>query len=182
MTPLQRGYRGFELAAPTADWLPAEPLAMQLAGPMAGLYAEEIRAAVAAVVYFFQRDMGRSTVSAAQFVTALSKALAGLGLSLNLTLSQGQLRLETDLRQLLAKNQQSGELAFFAQLRHHLRDQLRAQPTAIGYCGLRGCVKQLLGARRWTPRCQRLADQIVSFLRACLQADGQGRPRILVVQ
>lgn len=182
MTRLQPDYPAFDWGDPAAGLLPAEQVALQLAGPMAGRYAEEIRAAAAAVVYFFRHDLGRTTVSVADFAATLRQALAGLGLSLELPTQQGELGLATDLAGLLAQAPESRELVLFARLRQHLGQQLRTQPASIRYCGLRGCVRRVLGARRWTRRCQRLADQIVSFLRACLQADGRGSPCILVVR
>lgn len=182
MTRLRPDYRGFETDHPPAGLSSAEQVAFQLVGPKAQQYAEEIRAAVAAVVYFFRNDLGRSTVSLADFAATLDKALAGLGLSLELPLRQAELGLETDLASLLAWAPESREGAGFAPLRRHLREQLRVRPAVIRYCGLRDCVRRALGVPRWTPRCQRLADQIVGFLRACLQADGRGSRCILVVR
>lgn len=182
MTPLRPDCPDFEPDEFSVGLAPAEAVALQLAGPLAELYAEEIRAAAAAVVYFFRHDLGRSTVSVSQFAATLRKALAGLGLSLELSPKQGELSLETDLADFLEAASKTGELRLFARLRQHLRQQLRAGAATIRYCGLRPCVRQALGTRRWTPRCQRLADQIVSFLRACLAADGRGNRCVLLVR
>jgi hypothetical protein len=43
-------------------------------------------------------------------------------------------------------------------------------------------VKQLTGARRWTGRCERLEDQIVSYLRECLTAETAPPDCALVVE
>ena len=64
-------------------------------------------------------------------------------------------------------------LAFFPELRNQLRTQLTASPDLLRFEGLRGCVKHLLGARRWSRRCQNLNDQIVEFIRHCLRRDGK---------
>jgi hypothetical protein len=41
----------------------------------------------------------------------------------------------------------------------------------VRFRGLRGCVKQLAGARRWGPRCRTLEGEIVAYLRECLSAE-----------
>lgn len=182
MTRLRPDYPAFETEPPWVGWLSPEQVAFQLAGPLAGLYAEEIRAAVAAVVYFFRHDLGRRAVPVAEFAATLNQALGSLGLSLALPPRQAELGLETDLAGLLDRAGPGGRLTLCARLRAHLRQQLQGGPAIIRYCGLRRCVRRVLGARRWTPRCQRLADQIVSFLRACLAAESQGNPCLLVVR
>ena len=48
--------------------------------------------------------------------------------------------------------------------------------------GFRNCVKQLTGARRWTPRCQSLQEQIVEFLRECLHTEPHPDACSLVVE
>jgi hypothetical protein len=52
-------------------------------------------------------------------------------------------------------------------LRQEIQDQLRASPARLHLTGLRDCVKQLVGTRRWSGRCQQLSDQIVDYLRQC---------------
>ena len=55
-----------------------------------------------------------------------------------------------------------------ARLRQEITSRLGEAPRGLRFKGLRGCVKQLMGARRWTGRCQELNDQIVEYLRDCL--------------
>ena len=47
--------------------------------------------------------------------------------------------------------------------------------------GLRDCVKLLTGAKRWSPHCQSLNDQIVEYLRGCVGAETTGNRCALVV-
>jgi hypothetical protein len=174
---------GFEVADQPALVAPAQWVAFALAGPAMGQrYAQEIQMATAAVVYYFQHDLGRTTVSVVEFATALDKALRGLGLGLERKLPQAQLAMVTDLSTVLSQSGPGGELAFFVRLRQHLQDELRAGPATIRFCGLRSCVKRLLGRRRWTAQCQSYADEIVAFLRACLQADCRASPCALEVR
>jgi hypothetical protein len=48
--------------------------------------------------------------------------------------------------------------------------------------GLRKCVKQLAGARRWNNRCRSLHDQIVEFLRSAMFQENSGANCALVVK
>jgi len=52
----------------------------------------------------------------------------------------------------------------------------------LRFRGLRGCVKQLTGAQRWSQRCDVLQEQIVAYLRECLSADRDQAKCALVVE
>jgi hypothetical protein len=43
-------------------------------------------------------------------------------------------------------------------------------------------VKRLLGAERWSPRCDRLRDQIIEFLRRTLHKETAGNSCALLVE
>ena len=60
--------------------------------------------------------------------------------------------------------------------------QLRQSPRVVRFRGLRGCVKHLAGARRWSPRCENLQDQIVGYLRECLSNESRETECRLVVE
>jgi hypothetical protein len=47
---------------------------------------------------------------------------------------------------------------------------------------LRGCAKQLAGAQRWGPRCEKMSEQIVDYLRHCLTAEPEQNKCALVVE
>jgi hypothetical protein len=89
--------------------------------------------------------------------------------------------IETDLSALAGEVGQGYELLFFPRLRDAVRGQNHAAPTLLRFRGLRACVKQLTGARRWGPACQALNDQIVEYLRKCLHAEDRGDRRALIV-
>ena len=89
--------------------------------------------------------------------------------------------IESDLRVIACQSAGSLELFFFPALRHELKTQLSQSPKVLRFRGLRGCVKQLTGARRWTSRCDQLQEQIVGFLRECLSADRDQTECSLVV-
>ena len=90
--------------------------------------------------------------------------------------------IETDLRRLARESADSLELFFFPRLRDELRAQLRQSPRVVRFRGLRGCVKQLAGARRWSHRCEKMQDQIVGYLRECLTAEPEQNECALVVE
>jgi hypothetical protein len=109
--------------------------------------------------------------------------LRGFGISINAdeTAPPPRRISESDLRELACQSGQGFELAFFPRLRHELRRQRNRSPHVVRFKGLRGCVKQLVGARRWTGRCQSLSDQIVDYLRHCLSNDPGAKSCSLVV-
>jgi hypothetical protein len=86
------------------------------------------------------------------------------------------------LEELARESGEGCELFFFPRLRDELRQRLQQEPRLLRFSGLRGCVKRLTGARRWSGRCQCLQDQIVEYLRECLSAEPARANLALVVQ
>ena len=90
---------------------------------------------------------------------------------------------EALLREVLARESGDNlELFFFPRLRSELHLRLQQSPRVLHFRGLRGCVKQIAGARRWSPRCEQIQDQIVDFLRSCLNAEPEPSECALVVE
>ncbi len=139
--------------------------------------------AAAAVLHYFQHDLQRTSVTLSEFTEALEAALRGLGL--NVTCDSPKKKSErmanADLRVLATESGKAFELGFFARLREQVRADLQGSPQLIRFFGLRGCVKQLAGAQRWCPRCERLSDQIVEFLRGCVTRECPPEPCGLLV-
>lgn len=143
---------------------------------------ELIRQATAAVLHYFKHDLGRQSVSVAEFANALEKVLQAVGLKLNSSTHQSKAEMETaDLGALASDCGAGFELAFFPTIRQELSARLARSPSVLKFQGLRGCVKGLLGAKRWSGRCQRLHDQIVDYLRDCLETEAPGSSCRLVV-
>jgi hypothetical protein len=149
----------------------ADTICVDLAGNPSGnnFDTEFIRAAAAAVFHYFKTDLGRDTVALGEFSQALERILRGFALEAGPS-EPAVTDTEADLR-LLAAEAGKTELLFFSRLRAEVRSQLRDSPGRLRFRGLRGCVKQLAGARRWSPRCRRLQEQIVEFLRRCTRAE-----------
>ena len=174
----------FQLGGGEAIPCSAELVSVKFMGKAAGaLDPELVRNAARAVLHYFKVELGKTFVSVGEFSRALSRVLRGFGLKVKSGGAVGTPRriMESDLRQLACDSGKGFELAFFRRLRDELRQQLNQSPQVVRFKGLRGCVKQLSGARRWTDRCQRLNDQIVEFLRHCLGAERSAGSCSLVV-
>ncbi len=161
----------------------AESDTIELIGDASSLLdPETVREAAAAVVHYFKHDLGQHTVSVAEFSNALERALKCFGFEVTTTaLEHGRAPVGTDLRD-VATSSDELELGFFKQLRDEFQRQARDSAEVVRFWGLRGCVKQILGAKRWGRRCDRFSDQVVAFLRECLSIDGSAPGRSLVVR
>lgn len=162
----------------------AEQVAVELVGESGEwLDPEVVRNAAAGVLRYFKDDLGRMTVTVGEFAEALARVLRGFGLAVvtGEVSREPPETIEFDLRQLASESGAGFELAFFPRLRHELRARLQAPPRVLRFTGLRGCVKQLTAARRWCPRCRRLNDHIVTFLRQCLEENAAATSCAMVV-
>jgi hypothetical protein len=162
----------------------AASVTVELMGAAAELVDREmVQHAAAAVLYYFQNDLHRTTVTLGEFTEALETALRGLGLNVSCDAPQKSLERTTDsdLRRLAAESGAAFELGFFARLREEVRKELHQAPQLIRFSGLRSCVKQMVGATRWSPRCEKLSDYIVEFLRGCLSSENPSQPCGLLV-
>src|SRR3989442_237450 len=174
----------FELASGESIPFMAENISVDVTGTNDGLFdAEFVRHAANAVFHYFRYELGRQTVSVAEFAEALEKVLGGFA---SRTLATGEPQpslavLESDLRRLAEESGKDSDLFFFPSLRAELRRHLRQAPRVVRFSGLRGCVKRLTGARRWSMRCRELEEQIVDYLRQCLKAEPREAEFALVV-
>jgi len=184
MIHLRRDCLVFETSSGESFPCSAQFVAIELVGEAAAFIDKQIvEQAAAAVLHYFKMELGQTTVTTREFAQALEKALNGFGLSvMSAQVEKTPPRIaEADLRILASESGKGFELVFFPRLREEVRRNLNAGPRVLCFRGLRGCVKQLVGARRWTGRCQHLNDQIVEYLRGCLTNERAGEPCSLVV-
>ena len=179
----------------------AEMISVELTGEGIGAFDPEfLKHAASAVFHYFKHDLGRVTVTVGEFAGALEKVLRGFGLQSEADEQNGEHSFEdakededekgiparrvlkSDLRTLACESGKGFELFFFPRLRDELRQQLLQEPEVLHFRGLRSCVKQLTGARRWGPRCQTLQDQIVEFLRNCFTSEASQPNCALLVE
>ena len=161
----------------------AESVTIELIGDASSfLDPDTVREAAAAVVHYFKNDLGQHTVSVAEFSEALERALKCFGYEVTTNaIENGRAPVGTDLRE-VADAAENFELSFFKQLRDEFQRQTKDSAEVVRFCGLRGCVKRFLGAKRWGQRCEHFSDQIVDFLRNCLSIEGGSPARSLVVR
>jgi hypothetical protein len=170
---------------------------------------ETIQHAAQAVLHYFKEEKKQTTVTMDEFCAALEQALGGLGLPGCQVQAHTSLKphhpgpaaagaagssppkssaktaaqlVETDLRALAGAETPACELLFYPRLRTVVRCGLRSRPVVLRFHGLRQCVKQLVGAKRWTRQCQVLQDQIVEYLRTCLDNESRKEGCVLVVE
>ena len=175
----------FQLADGQSVPFSAEMLSIELEqGTEQWFDPEFVRHAATAVFHYFRQELGRQTVTVGEFAGALEKVLRGFKQGRTGTVPVGTERsvLESDLGRLARESGEGCELFFFPRLRDELREQLQRGPRLVRFHGLRGCVKQLVGTRRWTVRCRRLEEQIVAYLRECLRVEPQQGDLSMVVE
>jgi len=164
----------------------AEHVTIELmGGSLEGLSPELVRQAAAGVLHYFKVELGRDFVTVGEFAEALARVLNGFGLAVECSSVVDGVSAQVavaDLRELASSSGKEFELGFFTRLRTTLRTTLAGAPRAVQFHGLRSCVKQLAGAQRWCPRCRRLEEQIVEFLRTCLGQESNGQNCALVVR
>jgi len=178
----------FRLASGESVPFSAEMISVELVGEAAGKFDPELlRHATASVFDYFKHELGREMITVGEFAGALEKVLRGLGFNVSSAEPESHRPehrgpAEADLLRLARESGESRELFFFPRLRGALRAQLRQTPRLVRFHGLRNCVKQLAGARRWGLRCERLEEQIVEYLRGCLGAEPEKSECALVVE
>jgi len=163
----------------------AEMISIEIVGNSEGMIdGEMLRHASASVFHYFKTELKRESVTVGEFAIALEKVLRNFGLTLYADESQPFAKpiLAADLCHLARESDASLELFFFPRLRDELRAQLRESPRLLRFRGLRGCVKQLAGAQRWSGRCEKIQEQIVEYLRQCLTAETEQKNCALMVE
>lgn len=172
---------------PSGESVPfsAEMISVELADGAGKPFEQDfVEHAAASVFHYFKHDLGRKTVSVAEFASAFESVLNGLGLKLDsgrVSESRDE-SANKDLQLLAFHAGDACELAFFPRLRTAVHAQFQLTPRIVRFHGLRGCVKRLLGAERWSPRCDHLRDQIVEFLRRTLHKETAGSSCALLVE
>ena len=174
----------FEMAGGETIPFSAEMISVELTGDNSGVFDPEfVKHATNAVFHYFKHDLERKTITVGEFAGALEKVLRGFNFdpALPEPPPPAPRVIESDLRRLVAESGNGCELFFFNRLRDELRQQLDQEPQLVRFRGLRGCVKQLAGARRWCARCQTLHEQIVDYLRNCLTLESARKNCALLV-
>ena len=173
----------FQLASGESVPLSAEMVSIELMGDTAQWFDPEfVQHAANAVFHYFKQVLDRRTVTVGEFAGALEKVLRGFRPAAAEASPSASGVVESDLCRLARESGEGRELFFFPRLRAELRHKMQQAPRVLRFSGLRSCVMQLAGARRWTHRCQTIEEQLVAYLRGCLTADAGQTQLSLVVQ
>jgi len=185
MILLHDNFLYFELPCGKTVPFSADMISVELAGGnLEKLDQEFVKHASASVFHYFKNDLGQKMVTVAEFAAKFESVINGLGLRI----SGGRLAearedaATRDLQWLAHHAGEACELAFFPRLRLAVHAQYRLTPSLVSFHGLRGCVKRLLGAERWSPRCDSMRDQIMEFLRETIRRESSGESCALLVQ
>ncbi len=164
----------------------AEELTVELIGVGAKLLTPElIHNAAVALLHYFKNELGREKVSIGEFTSELVTLLRKLGFEVTESAEPPPLPrevVELDLCGFIGGSNDGLEMLFFSRLRDEVRRNCGSHPSRLRFVGLRTCVKQLSGARRWNGRCQALRDQIVDYLRQCVCLDVHSPHCELIIQ
>jgi hypothetical protein len=183
MIALATDYLVFQMATGESVPFSADAISDELIGGNDSTYDPEVVGHAAnAVFHYFKHELGYQTVTVGEFAAALEKVMEGFNLGERGTVDRAKLLRETDLCALARDCGVGGELAFFPRLREELGVHLQGGCRMIRFGGLRNCVKQLSGARRWSVKCQAMQEQMVEYLRKCLRTLAKGKEVALVVE
>lgn len=185
MIALAADYLVFELGTGEGVPFSADMISVELTEGTTGMFDSEfVKQAARAVFHYFRHELKRQTVTMGEFSQALERVLrgfaAGVEESAVIPIRDEVLSpppeppvIQADLSLIALESGKGCELFFFPRLRDEVRGHLRKEPRAIHFHGLRRCVKQLVGAQRWTARCQHMQEQIVNFLRETTAAEAR---------
>ena len=147
----------------------AQDVTVELLGDAAlELEPHLVTEAAEAVLFHFKVDLGRASVTVGEFTMALERILRGFGFKVMAADDNEETSdsaTETNLHDLAHQAGEGLEMVFFCTLRDQIHADLHGKPELLRVKGLREAVKKLTGAKKWSPRCQKLNDQIVDYLR-----------------
>jgi hypothetical protein len=177
-------YLMFEMPTGESVAFSSDAIAVEIVDETDGeLDTHMVKQAANAVYHYFKHELGRHTVTVGEFARAMEKALDGFEISIVSTQpGRKPARVaEADLVEIAQDSGRAFELNFFPRLRSALKSQLVGDPSVVRFTGLRDCCKELTGAKRWSPRCSAMEEQIVGYVRECLHTDAATAGCTLVV-
>jgi hypothetical protein len=178
-------YLMFQMPSGESVAFSSDAIAVEIVDETDGeLDSDMVKQAANAVYHYFRHELGRQTVTVGEFAKAMEKALDGFEISIvstRHTTRPTHRVVEADLCKIAHDSGQAFELTFFPKLRDELNSQLVGSPNVVRFTGLRSCVKELTGAKRWSSRCAAMEEQIVGYVRECLNTDAAQAGCTLVV-
>lgn len=173
---------------------------------------EWLKQAAAGVLHYFKNELGQTHVTVPEFAEALARVFQGLGITAEISAEPGMAKSDpadsnstsgtqgnptedpaaalaaeakvwrADLRKIAAESGKLGELEFQRRLRQTLEDAFAAEPEAVEFSGLRGCVKQITGRKHWCPECRKWEEWLLDLLRSWFGQRASGRRVSLLIR
>jgi hypothetical protein len=164
----------FWIQTEKGDLIPCSPdsIAIEILGNETPLLDPEVvKQAVHAILYYYQNDLGRNSITIAEFTQSLEEALKSVeGISKKPILeTEDKIILQMDIAGLAERANSGFELLFFNELRQVMTEKLASKPHIVQCVRLREGIKMILHQNHWNHKCQQLSDQVVAYLRSLLK-------------
>lgn len=106
-----------------------------------------------------------TVIDSADLFARIEKTLSNLGLyELAANIDRTPPPVRVSLSELARRAGSGYELAFFQLLEEQLRSAATGGADRIECYGMRNCVRRLSASKKWSPRCDQLEREIVSFV------------------
>lgn len=120
----------------------------------------------AAVHVFVGRSRSDGVIQSSEIAEIVAAVLSTLGYeNISRAYGSGTNRVAIQLNELMGRMNAALELEFFQRLDRALGAAASHRIQVMEVNGLRACVMQLRGTRRWTTGCRKLAEEIVEHVR-----------------
>jgi hypothetical protein len=181
---IQQNHHSIYLLLPNGEKLPllAHSVAINLCQENTadgGMESWQIEEMAEALIYHLRVDLKRDTIPLEEFAAALSKLTAICGG--NDAALQASIVPATDLYELAQATGGGFELGFFQSVERAIQEFRQRNTRLVRFVRLHSCVKLLVGAKNWGKSCQRVNDDIVSFIRSRMLQDAEKAPVVFAV-
>jgi hypothetical protein len=152
-------------------------ISIQRAAEKVGHFEWWLAESIAAAVHAFAvKSRSEPIMPSGEISEVVAAVLATLGYDwISEAYTAGADRVAIHLNELAWRTNAGFELEFFQQLDHALGAAADRRLVAMRLDGLRACVMQLRGARRWTAGCRQLAEDIAEHIRGRVARMRSGR-------
>jgi hypothetical protein len=135
-----------------------------------------------AVAFFFNEELGQNVIDLKDFASILEQLINSIPFTENPDVFSSRKNPVTKTYELPDLwNKDAGlELSFFNELREIITSDV-SKFDCLRFNGLSECVKAIVGAKRWSKKCSRLADEIVEFLRLIFAKNSYVHGKMLII-
>jgi len=128
---------------------------------------------------FLTKHYKGTVIDSADLFARIEKTLASLGLNdVAANIDKTPPPVRVSLSELARRAGSGYELAFFQLLEDQLRSATAGGAQQVECHGMKNCVRRLSASKKWTRRCDRLQDEIISFVDHARQKVTSNRPDV----